>query len=166
MSWGRPGGADGDGGGSGVAGSARLSVTLTSPSTPDSDAQDPFNESNHADFGQIPNIPAVGITYTPANGRCTITEAGVVDGIYRISVQLVMASASNGSNADWDILVNDTPVYTRAEQVHSLIDNTSVEMEIYRELSTDDFVNIEFDNAGAFDLNTEAGTTINIERIG
>lgn len=139
---------------------AYASITNTSNPTASAASVNPFAAASHAAHTYDANVSPVGITYDSATGLFAVTDAGA----YEIAPTLNLIASAN-TTATLVIQVNGATVYTLAAQ--QVTTNAFARtFPVMRDLAAGDTIAVLYASDTAALLRGDAGTTLNIRRVG
>jgi hypothetical protein len=147
-------GATGPTGHFGASSDRYISVTRTNNSAGSAASYDTFLGATGFN-----NVTASGITFTPANGRFTITDPGT----YAFEVLLIATAVNNQDLTTFTIQKNGVSVWSYNMIVYSVVSPAPMPLLIYQTVNAGDYFNFLIDAGGVITVN--AGSTVNITRL-
>jgi len=138
---------------------AYCSVTVTSTATEvPLTNYDPFDEDKYSSFASTANVTESNIAYTQANGRFTVTNAGVYSITFTVNVltAAVVAMAMK-------ILVDGVEVYTISPMTHTSTDPNMFSTTIIKSLTAGQYINANLTCAS--NVTAYPGTTMTISLV-
>ncbi len=158
-----PQGAAGSGGASGPTGATGafgassdqlISFTRTNDSTNTGVLNDGFTGATGTN-----NVTPQGITFTPSNGRFTVSTYG----FYSIQANLIIESSSTPDSITFKIQKNGSDIYSYVMGIHTSVDPAPVTLTVYQLLNANDYINFAYD--ASISAIVKAGSTVNITRL-
>jgi hypothetical protein len=112
--------------------------------------------------GGVHNTIASNITFTPSNGRFTVSEQGD----YYIDARLIIKGQNNPDFITTDVYVNTGTVYNYTHVAYGIVSPVAFPIGLYLPLNIGDYVNIACYSTGTGGpIFFKAGTTMNMFRI-
>lgn len=142
--------------------SAYLSMNSNEDSAASAAEYDVFDQDNYG--GTMDNqqhLTASGITWTPADGRFTVTNAGIYQVVAVLN--LVKATAANTVTCN----VNKTGVlyFSKSPLVGTVADTTFITIPLIVSMAASDYLNFTVNSDDANTVQAEDGTRLTIARI-
>jgi len=137
-----------------------LSLTTTSDSTASASKYDVFDEDNYGTYTKTDNIAANNITYTSTDGKFLVNQ----DGIYDINIVLSVISSSS-QFAIVSVELNGGDIFSHQIYVHSGVDPIHYPINLIKDLSTDDYINVKIDSVSTQTMQINDGSGITMKRL-
>jgi len=136
---------------------AYCSVTVTSTATAATN-YNPFDADNYSSFTSTANVTESNIAYTQADGRFTVTNAGVYSITFTVNVLAAAVVAMQ-----MNILVDGVGAYTISPLVHTSTDPNMFSTTIIKSLTAGQYINANLTCAN--NVTAYPGTTMTISLV-
>jgi len=143
---------------SGYFGYPSISVLSKANATSTAGLRNPFDEDSYS-TDDFETRSASGITFTPADGKFTVSEPG----LYVVAFAGIF-SLSSGGMGDLIIKVNGTAVVTMRPKIANTPDPLDRTITAFVELNKGDYVTVFYDMQSGKPVVCKAGTQISIYR--